>query len=101
MEESNLGADFIEINFKKIDEKYYFSSANRLHHGYQSDLVNWQSPRYDLLDRNSINTNSFINFSELQVQFLNDLVTFEVDHFDRDYFDKDNFIVYPRWVEKK
>ena len=96
MKESNLGADFIEINFKKIDEKYYFSSANRLHHGYQSDLVNWQSPRYDLLDRNSINTNSFINFSELQVQFLNDLITFEID-----YFDKDNFIVYPRWVEKK
>jgi len=96
LEESNLVADFIEINFKKIDEKYYLSSENRLHHGYQSDLVNWQSTRYDLVDRNSINTNSFINFSELQVQFLNDLITFEID-----YFDKDNFIVYPRWVEKK
>jgi hypothetical protein len=54
-----------------------------------------------LADRSNINTRSFINLNELQVKFLNDLVAFEVDHFDRDYFDKDNFIAYPRWVEKK
>ena len=95
------GADFIEINFKKIDEKYYLSSAHRLHHGYQSDLVTWRSTRYYLVDRNNINTRSFINLNELQVKFLNDLAAFEVNHFDRDYFDKDNFIAYPRWGEKK
>jgi len=95
------GADFIEINFKKIDEKYYLSSAHRLHHGYQSDLATWRSTRYYLADRNNINIRSFINLNELQVKFLNDLAAFEVNHFDRDYFDKDNFIAYPRWGEKK
>ena len=95
------GTNFIEINFKKTGKKYYLSSAHRRHHGYRSNMTAWRSTRYYLVDRNNINTRSFIKLSELQVQFLNDLATFEVDHFDRDYFDKDNFITYPRWVEKK
>ena len=45
------GADLIEINLKKIDQKYYLNSAHRLHHGYQSDLATWRSSRYDLVDR--------------------------------------------------